>query len=63
MGEITEMILEGVLDEDGGYIGGTNKVSCPQCHKRVKPAGLSMHIRDVHGTPADKAFVPLTELL
>lgn len=24
------------------------KVSCPQCGKKVKEAGLSMHIRDVH---------------
>ena len=24
------------------------KVNCPQCNKRVKVAGLVMHIRDVH---------------
>ena len=54
MGEITEMILEGLLGEDGGYIGTANKVSCPQCHKRVKAAGLQMHIRDVHGVPKVK---------
>lgn len=58
MGEITYMIIEGVLGEDGGYIGGQNKVSCPQCYKRVKPAGLQMHIRDVHGEPKENRMHP-----
>jgi len=81
MGEIADMMLEGILDEETGeYIGdvnldrygtespgfpisyerqareeqerlskiSSNKVSCPQCGKRVKKAGLSMHIKDVH---------------
>jgi len=69
MGEIADMIVEGLLDEESGeYIGDTNeilygseapgfpisyersgnKVNCPQCNKRVKRVGLSMHIRDVH---------------
>lgn len=26
-----------------------NKINCPKCNKRVKVAGLDMHIRDVHG--------------
>jgi len=25
------------------------KVACPICNKKVKPAGLEMHKRDVHG--------------
>lgn len=86
MGEIADMMLEGLLDEETGeYIGDQNmedfgveapgfprslereyregrkpwddpvkpkvkpKVKCPQCGKRVKAAGLQMHIRDVHG--------------
>jgi len=74
MGEYTDMILDGTLDEETGeYIGDINldkygdespgfpisyerearekrseKVSCPQCNKRVKRAGLRMHMRDVH---------------
>ncbi|MDA9095562.1 hypothetical protein N9J88_04115 [Porticoccaceae bacterium] len=25
------------------------KVECPQCNKRVKKAGLSMHVNSMHG--------------
>lgn len=89
MGEIADMMLEGLLDEETGeYIGDANmdeygceapgfpisyererregnrytcaesdatallneygKIACPACGKRVKPAGLSAHLRDVH---------------
>jgi hypothetical protein len=77
MGEIAEMMLEGLLDEESGeYIGDINeevfgvkapgfpvsyennrdqingrpnKVACPVCGRKVKPAGLRDHLRDVHG--------------
>ena len=78
MGDIAEMMLEGLLDEETGeYIGDinskrygsespgfpvsyerdrresnqrkSNKTSCPKCGKRVKKAGIDMHLKDVHG--------------
>lgn len=78
MGDIADMMLEGLLDEETGeYIGdineevygmpdpgfpisyerqrrekksvNSNKVACHICGKRVKKAGLEMHIKDVHG--------------
>ena len=67
MGDIADMILEGLLDEETGeYVGDINekvygvqspgfpvshsreKASCPDCGKRVKAAGLAMHVRAVH---------------
>ena len=30
-----------------------SKVPCPVCRKKVKPAGLEMHKRDVHGENHD----------
>lgn len=86
MGDIADLILDGILDEETGeYIGDRNlekygtkapgfpislererrekqerkarniaknpaqkKTNCPECGKRVKEVGLSMHRRDVH---------------
>lgn len=91
MGDIADMMLEGLLDEETGeYIGDYNldkygsespgfpvsidreaeamkekrerkarniaknaaqkKTRCPDCGKKVKITGLSMHRHDVHGT-------------
>ena len=86
MGDIADMMLEGILDEETGeYIGDINldrygtespgfpvsyeretreeqerkivtqpgnkitKLPCPICKKKVKPLGLSDHIRNQHG--------------
>ncbi len=85
MGDIADMMLEGLLDEETGeYIGDLNeerygsaapgfpvsyerearkeserdtvtqkgnklkKLPCPICNKKVKPLGLSDHIRHQH---------------
>jgi len=80
MGDIADMMLEGILDEETGeYIGDINeekygtsapgfpisyerenrkaaeskpkktKLPCPVCNKKIKAAGLSMHLKAVHG--------------
>jgi len=84
MGDIADMMLEGIIDEETGeYIGYNNmevygmeapgfpisyerqkrdeqkivtqkgnkitKLPCPICNKKVKPLGLSDHIRNQHG--------------
>ena len=82
MGDIADMMLEGILDEEAGeYIGDENKefygseapgfpisyermarerdivtqkgnkitkLPCPICGKKVKPLGISDHIRRQH---------------
>ena len=82
MGDIADMMLEGILDEETGeYIGDENlekygteapgfpvslesearkydealqnvkkitKLPCPICGKKVKPLGISDHIRNQH---------------
>ena len=39
------------------------RVSCPICGKRVKKAGLEMHIRDVHGESQVEEFKEQIEQL
>jgi hypothetical protein len=79
MGEIADMMLDGLLDEETGeYIGDRNKrrfghaapgfpvsyereqresrakkVTCSQCGRRVKAAGLKDHVRDKHAAPQE----------
>jgi hypothetical protein len=63
MGDIADMVLEGILSEDGEFIGdellipmGPRKTNCKVCGKRIKEAGLTDHMRDVHGPVPKKAW-------
>ena len=46
--EIEKRIIASIVKEQK-----PSKVPCPVCRKKVKPAGLEMHKRDVHGENHD----------
>ena len=59
VGKFYQDLGASVYDRQYKHLAATlDKVTCPTCGRRVKPAGLSDHTRVVHGAPTENKVTP-----